>query len=139
MLHCLNELADSLQRAWGKCVTEIRDPETHNCVRLGSFSTLDLAARAYEVAIECLKGESAITSLNVPDSPPQIPRQSSNSLKDIYSSCRCSNGHIISSCSRTPLNPSNHTTFARGLCRFSVSFCFLRSLCFFESLCLDFQ
>ena len=60
-------------------------------------------------------------------------------LSQGHSSCRCSSGHIISSCSQTPPHPSNHTTFSSGLCRFSVSFCFLRSLCFFESLCLDFQ
>jgi len=70
-------------RAWGKWVTEIRDPETRNRIWLGSFSTPEMAARAYDAAVVCLKGESAIASLNFPDSPPQIPHQPSKSRKDI--------------------------------------------------------
>ena len=70
-------------RAWGKWVTEIRDPETRNRIWLGSFSTPEMAARAYDAAVVCLKGESAIASLNFPDSPPQIPHQPSKSPKDI--------------------------------------------------------
>ena len=70
-------------RAWGKWVTEIRDPETRNRIWLGSFSTPEMAARAYDAAVVCLKGESAIASLNFPDSPPQIPPESSKSPKDI--------------------------------------------------------
>lgn len=42
-----------------------------------------MAARAYDAAVVCLKGESAIASLNFPDSPPQIPHQPSKSRKDI--------------------------------------------------------
>lgn len=70
-------------RAWGKWVTEIRDPETRTRIWLGSFSTQEMAARAYDAAVMCLKGESAIASLNFPDSPPKIPHQSSKSPKDI--------------------------------------------------------
>ncbi|XP_024399690.1 uncharacterized protein [Physcomitrium patens] len=68
-------------RAWGKWVTEIRDPTSKARIWLGSFSTAEMAARAYDAAVVCLKGPSA-PELNFPDSLPNyIPN--SRSPKDI--------------------------------------------------------
>ena len=63
-------------RAWGKWVTEIRDSDTKERIWLGSFATAEMAARAYDAGVVCLKGESAYASLNFPNSPPRIPNLS---------------------------------------------------------------
>ena len=68
-------------RAWGKWVTEIRDPSNKTRIWLGSFSTAEMAARAYDAAVVCLKGPGA-PELNFPESlPHHIPE--SRSPKDI--------------------------------------------------------
>lgn len=55
-------------RSWGKWVSEIRLPNTRARLWLGSYATAVQAARAYDVAVTCLRGPSA--SLNFPNSPP---------------------------------------------------------------------
>eukprot|EP00250_Pteridium_aquilinum_P015334 c22526_g3_i2 orf=53-865(+) len=55
-------------RSWGKWVSEIRLPNTRARLWLGSYATAEQAARAFDVALVCLRGRSA--ALNFPDSPP---------------------------------------------------------------------
>ncbi|CAM8886211.1 unnamed protein product [Rhodiola kirilowii] len=53
-------------RRWGSYVSEIRAPNQKTRIWLGSYSTPEAAARAYDAALICLKGSSVIKNLNFP-------------------------------------------------------------------------
>ncbi|KAG6422792.1 hypothetical protein SASPL_113173 [Salvia splendens] len=61
-------------RTWGSWVSEIRAPNQKTRIWLGSYSTAEAAARAYDAALQCLKGPKAnlnfpksIQTLSIPD------------------------------------------------------------------------
>ncbi|XP_051139944.1 ethylene-responsive transcription factor ERF014-like [Andrographis paniculata] len=62
-------------RRWGSWVSEIRAPNQKTRIWLGSYSTAEAAARAYDAALYCLKGSSAIP--NFPISSKSAPNPNS--------------------------------------------------------------
>ncbi|KAK6941253.1 AP2/ERF domain [Dillenia turbinata] len=58
------------KRKWGKYVSEIRLPNSRERIWLGSYDTPEKAARAFDAALFCLRGNSA--KFNFPNNPPDI-------------------------------------------------------------------
>ncbi|KAK1417439.1 hypothetical protein QVD17_26566 [Tagetes erecta] len=59
------------KRKWGKWVSEIRLPNCRDRIWLGSYDSPEKAARAFDAALFCLRGNNA--NFNFPQQPPHIP------------------------------------------------------------------
>ncbi|XP_060215643.1 ethylene-responsive transcription factor ERF017-like [Lycium barbarum] len=69
------------KRKWGKWVSEVRLPNSRERIWLGSYDTAEKAARAFDAAQFCLRGD--IAKFNFPNNPPEIADARSMSAAQI--------------------------------------------------------
>lgn len=74
------------RRNGGKWVCEVREPNKKSRIWLGTFPTVEMAARAHDVAAMALRGRSAC--LNFADSAWRLPVPASADVKDIQKAAK---------------------------------------------------
>lgn len=101
-------------RSWGSWVSEIRAPNQKTRIWLGSYSTPEAAARAYDAALLCLKGSSANLNFPLSSSQQYIPGDAVMSPKSIQRVAAAAANSFIDNANTPPSPPpaSNPSSLA---------------------------
>ncbi|GMI90877.1 dehydration response element-binding protein 26 [Hibiscus trionum] len=101
---CKKKYKGVRMRSWGSWVSEIRAPNQKTRIWLGSYSTAEAAARAYDAALLCLKGSSA--NLNFPITSSHYIPDSVLSPKSIQRvAAEAANSFVDSAAAAPPISP----------------------------------
>ncbi|KAK8580257.1 hypothetical protein V6N13_143374 [Hibiscus sabdariffa] len=101
---CKKKYKGVRMRSWGSWVSEIRVSNQKTRIWLGSYSTPEAAARAYDAALLCLKGPSA--NLNFPITSSHYIPDSVLSPKSIQRvAAAAANGFVDSATATPPISP----------------------------------
>ncbi|XVE55364.1 hypothetical protein DITRI_Ditri03aG0152700 [Diplodiscus trichospermus] len=95
-------------RSWGSWVSEIRAPNQKTRIWLGSYSTPEAAARAYDAALLCLKGSSA--NLNFPITSSHYIPDTIMSPKSIQRVAAAAANSFVDNATTPPISPSPPST-----------------------------
>ncbi|XP_022753318.1 ethylene-responsive transcription factor ERF014-like [Durio zibethinus] len=95
-------------RSWGSWVSEIRAPNQKTRIWLGSYSTAEAAARAYDAALLCLKGSSA--NLNFPITSSHYIPDTIMSPKSIQTVAAAAANSFVDNATSPPISPPPPST-----------------------------
>ncbi|KAE8690417.1 ERF014 protein [Hibiscus syriacus] len=104
-------------RSWGSWVSEIRAPNQKTRIWLGSYSTEEAAARAYDAALLCLKGSSANFNFPLASTHHYIPdtNMSPKSIQKVAAAAAANSSVDNGSTATTtipPISPTPSSSFS---------------------------
>ncbi|KAK8649148.1 hypothetical protein V6N13_129882 [Hibiscus sabdariffa] len=118
---CKKKYKGVRMRSWGSWVSEIRAPNQKTRIWLGSYSTAEAAARAYDAALLCLKGSSANLNFPLTSTDHYIPDtvMSPKSIQRVAAAAAANS--FVDSGSTPPISPTPPSTSSSSSPSSSVS------------------